>query len=409
MENDSSHSALSGQSKCPDGRDRPEAYNLNTECTIETQETMDNLMHQYCQHNQPKLVTSSASAIQATALASPTNVTAAADAENGRRPSTDHDPNMEDEDSGQNRRNFDQVEKNGSSNHSIAAPNEMPHVRSQKSCHQSKLETASKTKSKQVFNSRLRVSLRDNQGSGTRISTAIAKGQNLNEIFAEPLVSSTRTRTVTTFRRFGPELSGLPCASASSSEHKGGMTTSVIIDRKKSPSDFVHRVTVEVLPNILTTKENIRKSTEDVVTGSSVADATEYQATYVSDKKDVMRKLEVNSPVDSLNEQRRSRSLLRTKQRRRSRAKSPGPRRGYEQGNVAMPGSEILEVGSSAREMRWIRRESPSPQPALRKRSLTRNILSRAERESRAQERRHEGDKTGGSMGKHTTNIGLKM
>lgn len=205
-------------------------------------------------------------------------------------------------------------------------------------------------------------------------------------IMNEHFDRSRRTRTVTSSRRSGLykplEQDLQQCRRGNFTSPSSATTTSVLINRRKGESAFIHIISAEVVPpspSAATTKSNC-----DINSNYGPPSETE-----VSDDSRTRRDrsemdlLRVGSTASVKNE-RRGRSFFRTKDHKRSRARSPGNRRMLENG-VGLErviGSTAIKIGQPRTP--WIRRESPSPQPGTRKRTWRRKVISRVERERRA-------------------------
>lgn len=246
-----------------------------------------------------------------------------------------------------------------------------------------------KSRSERIFNCHLGGRSLHRLGGGASRSTVMSIGQDENSLFAKLFVRSTRTRTVTTLRRSVLVLGGLLGESGSRSQRIGWVSTSVIVDRRNASSSLVHRVTAEALP----------QSTLNNATGigSSSTEVVSHHRTHESESDLVEPRLAIKNRADSLQKERRGRSLFRTKDHKRSRARSPGPRQVGRNGNVVGTGTGTGETRMGLSKMSWVRRESPSPQPAMRKRSWVRKVIPRAERERRAAVKESKGAGTGPS------------
>lgn len=196
---------------------------------------------------------------------------------------------------------------------------------------------------------------------------------------------SARTRTVTKSRRSGLEQVRNHGIVGNLELTRSGRTSCVLVTRRKAESDFIHVVSADVITACLYTDV---KATQDNNAGavhlepSPMINVTQACRTV----KDIGPATEMKKVgrTESVQNERRGRSLFRTKEHRRSRARSPVNRRVLETNGskVGAGGSTVLKDRSS--KLPWIRRESPSPQPATRKRTWRRKVISRAERDRRA-------------------------
>lgn len=245
------------------------------------------------------------------------------------------------------------------------------------------------SRSERFFDRHLRGRSVHSEGNSENAS---ASSQNKNSFFAKLFVRSTRTRTVTTSRRSGLAIGELLRDAESTAGENTEVASSVIVDRSKGRSNFVHRVTAEALPHLtLTRMKTGNNDSDNTGAGRSIADACQGQSTSVSNNDNRMPKLAATGRADSVKKERRGRTFFRTKERKRSRAKSPGPRPVFENGKVVGSATATAGMGMNVSNVRWIRRESPSPKPAARGRSWPRKVMSRAERDRRAALKKKEG------------------
>lgn len=204
-------------------------------------------------------------------------------------------------------------------------------------------------------------------GEGSEESKSTSRQDNISANFSHDTM---RSRTVTKSRRSVQIVPRHNSECRYNDSGNGEMVSSVIVHRKKGQSTFVHLVTTDALPvSSRSFYANANKSGSGSRRQPSNAEDLHHDITTLPCPEKHVPKLLTEGRAESVTNERRCRPFFRTTDRRRSRARSPGPRRGH--GNSA---SSVNAGSSSAMNMtnskfQWIRRESPSPQPATRKRT----------------------------------------
>lgn len=218
-----------------------------------------------------------------------------------------------------------------------------------------------------------RIHRSSSQCHGCPTSTSPNANSMLEKLFARSL----RTRTLTTFHRSAQGLGELSGGSTS------GTNTTVIVDHSKGQPRFVHRVTVEILPNYVSSKCSTATNSR-IKPITIVTEPCQKMLHGVGDSETgsckALPKLTAEGRADSLKTERRGRSLFRKHgKHKRSCARSPGFRRLSE--NQLVGAGTTSGINASLARIGLIRRESPSPQPGGRKRTWTRKVMSRADRD----------------------------
>lgn len=147
--------------------------------------------------------------------------------------------------------------------------------------------------------------------------------------------------------------------------------STLLVQPGKGRHSLHHRITIEALcKNGANCDDGCGKDNDEENNRNGGGDS--------KDVKHLNIQLKGRTPAkaDSVKFQRRGRSLFRSTMHKRSRARSPGQRHGEDTGKV-----------------RGIRRESPSPEPARRKRNWVRKVMTRAEREKKLKEKDEAGPK----------------
>lgn len=224
-------------------------------------------------------------------------------------------------------------------------------------------------------------------GGSTDVTSRTIDERPVSTLFVE----STRTRTLTTSRRSivgnATTLVGNGNCTATHVEMKRG----VLVNCRKGQPAFVHMVTAEALPES-GIPEAMGRFTDETEVGVRSPASVVYGSVDVSTTKDAVP--EDNPKVgrtESVTSHRRGRSLFRSKEHKRSRARSPGLRRDFECRESVAGGTVHSGMNSGYATWTAIRRESLSPRPANRKRTWRRKVMSRVERERRLAIRKNEG------------------
>lgn len=361
----------------------------DTKCAKGTDENVRHYRNQHCQEPRHKSVTFHEHPIQANSPTSSTDGSAAANGQDEQDKFSDHDGDDSANNPLPNQQHVNPEEPNYSSNHSWTGHFETAHSHSRTLSQYFDKAAGLKSRSERFFDRHLRGRSLHSEGSAANASSS---GQSKNGLFARLFERSTRTRTVTTSQRSGLGIGGLLREGDSGTGESTEVTTSVIVDCSKGRSNFVHRVTAEALPHISFTGMKISNKDRSKTRAkpSTAAESLEH-STSASNNEIGMPKLAAKGRADSVKKERRGRSFFRTKERKRSRAKSPGPRRGIEHRKLVGSATGTAGMGMSVSNIRWIRRESPSPKPAARKRSWPRKVMSRVERERRATLKKNDG------------------
>lgn len=139
--------------------------------------------------------------------------------------------------------------------------------------------------------------------------------------------------------------------------------SSLILTSGKGPSDLHRSTTIEALTHFSSCSVIERKASYNENERSCQSEAFDYHC-----KERPMQELKKAVRADSDMKTRRGRSLFRSKEHKRSRARSPSRDRS----------------GATLR-LRSVRRESPSPEPARRK-QWPRKVLTRSQREKKLDE-----------------------
>lgn len=377
----------------------------DSECVPETDANVKFYTHRQDEEPRHKSVTFHEQTIQANSPTSSGDCPAAAHGQDQKDQLSDNDDDDDCHNHVQIQEHKNAEERNESSIHSSATNYQTAHCNSRTFSQHSDKTTRQKSRSERFFDRHLRASSIHGDGN----ANAPTSNQSKSSLFAKLFVRSTRTRTVTTSRRSGHVLGALLREGDIGTSENSEASSSVLVDRRKGRSNFVHRVTAEALPHIsfagVKTDNNENTNT---CTGQSVPDVTKDKSTSSGNTENEMPKLVSKGRADSVKKERRGRSFFRTKQRKRSHAKSPGPRWTSENGKVVGSATGTAAMGMSVSNIRWIRRESPSPKAAARKRPWSRKVISRAERDRRAMLKKAEGSEAASSTASYIKDTELK-